>query len=49
MKLIRCSGHTFTDVKPKNPYGIANEFKCSGCGLVVHTRDAANYLEGKPS
>lgn len=49
MNLIRCSGHRFQGVKPKNPFGITNEFKCEKCGLLVHTRDAADFLEGKVS
>jgi len=49
VKIIKCGGHTFNDVKPKNPYGIVNEYRCSGCGLVVHTREARDFLEGKIS
>lgn len=47
--VIRCSGHSFDGVKPKNPFGITNEWKCKECGLVVHTLDAANFLQGRIS
>lgn len=49
VKVIRCSGHSFKDVKPQNPFGIVNQYKCSGCGLVVHTKEAALFLEGRMS
>lgn len=47
--IIRCSGHRFKEVKPKNPFGITNEWKCTSCNLKVTTKEAAAFLEGKIS
>lgn len=48
VKIIKCLGHEFS-LPTKHGVILRMEWKCSHCGLVVHTLAAAQELQGKES